>query len=432
LLSDFGLAKIVESTTELTGSGVGMGTPAYMSPEQGMGKKVDHRTDIYALGIILYEMLTGQVPHRAETPIATVFKRINEPLPLPRSLNPNIPEAVERVLLKTLAPDPAQRFDSAGEMAAALKSAFGSKPGEIMTGLDKTQPSTSPSTNPFVAEPTRVSAPLPPRSEISKAGLPLNLLGFGAIGLLLVLVLIGIGILIIRQQAPTTPSLSQVATATPSVPKPQENPQRVVAASTHTPSPIPPTQTPTSTSTPPPPTASAVPVTAPAAIAATRPVAAPMTGQEIHDLALAEAVKWQPDAVLSEIGTTGLGPLDAQGKSTSWLLKFWSPSTKGFNSITFMNGTLTSMPSDLPVPKAITVSDKVILDTQRLYNTAEAAGAAKFTAQGYRPTATLVAYPLDESRLTWYFNYQGGDYKVVYTVILDALSGEVIQKTNVE
>ncbi len=62
--------------------------------------KVDHRTDIYALGIILYEMLTGSVPHRAETPIATVMRRINEPLPLPRSINPNIPEAVERVLLK--------------------------------------------------------------------------------------------------------------------------------------------------------------------------------------------------------------------------------------------------------------------------------------------------------------------------------------------
>ncbi|OQY31006.1 MAG: hypothetical protein B6243_09185 [Anaerolineaceae bacterium 4572_5.2] len=124
LLSDFGLAKMVGSSSKLTATGAGMGTPAYMSPEQGMGEKVDHRTDIYSLGIILYEMLTGQVPHQAETPIATVMKRLNEALPSPRSLNPDISAAVERVLLKALAFDPANRYDNAGEMAEALQNAF--------------------------------------------------------------------------------------------------------------------------------------------------------------------------------------------------------------------------------------------------------------------------------------------------------------------
>ncbi|MCB0210153.1 MAG: serine/threonine protein kinase, partial [Anaerolineae bacterium] len=65
LLSDFGLAKMMETPSELTGSGVGVGTPAYMSPEQARGEQVDHRTDIYSLGIIVFEMLTGQIPHKA-------------------------------------------------------------------------------------------------------------------------------------------------------------------------------------------------------------------------------------------------------------------------------------------------------------------------------------------------------------------------------
>jgi branched-chain amino acid transport system substrate-binding protein len=123
LLSDFGLAKMTEASVALTGTGVGIGTPAYMSPEQGQGLLVDHRTDIYSLGIILFEMLTGRIPHSAETPVAIIFKRATEPLPLPRQLNPNIPESVEQVILKALAREPGDRFARAGELAAVLKEA---------------------------------------------------------------------------------------------------------------------------------------------------------------------------------------------------------------------------------------------------------------------------------------------------------------------
>ncbi len=123
-LSDFGLAKMVEDPSELTGTGIGLGTPAYMSPGQAKGDKIDHRTDIYALGIIVYEILTGQIPHKAETPLATVVKRINEPLPMPRSINPDIPEPVEKTLLRALAKNPNYRFDSAGEFANNLKRGF--------------------------------------------------------------------------------------------------------------------------------------------------------------------------------------------------------------------------------------------------------------------------------------------------------------------
>jgi hypothetical protein len=123
LLSDFGLAKMVEGSAQLTGSGVGVGTPAYMAPEQGRGLKVDRRADIYSLGIILYEMATGRVPFEAETPMAVVVKHITEPLPLPRSIRPDLPETVERIILKALAKSPGDRYELAGNLAAALRQA---------------------------------------------------------------------------------------------------------------------------------------------------------------------------------------------------------------------------------------------------------------------------------------------------------------------
>jgi len=124
LLTDFGLARMIAGETHLTATGVGIGTPAYMSPEQGKGEKVDQRTDIYSLGVILYEMATGRVPYEAETPLAVVLKHVQGDLSLPRSINPDIPETVEQVILKAMAKQPEDRYDSAGEMAEALKRAL--------------------------------------------------------------------------------------------------------------------------------------------------------------------------------------------------------------------------------------------------------------------------------------------------------------------
>ncbi len=122
-LTDFGIAKIMEASTVLTSTGELIGTPCYMSPEQARGKPVDHRTDIYSLGIVIYEMITGTVPFKGETPYGVIYKQIHEPLPLPRAYRPDLPEDVERVVLKALAKEPEHRYDRAGLLAEALRSA---------------------------------------------------------------------------------------------------------------------------------------------------------------------------------------------------------------------------------------------------------------------------------------------------------------------
>jgi serine/threonine protein kinase/ABC-type branched-subunit amino acid transport system substrate-binding protein len=130
LLSDFGLARMMGSSVQITGTGVGVGTPTYMSPEQGQGLEVDGRSDIYSLGILLYEMLTGHVPFQADTPLAVVLKHITAPLPMPRKVNPDIPESIERIILKATAKDPAHRFQAADEMIEALEKALAGEPVE--------------------------------------------------------------------------------------------------------------------------------------------------------------------------------------------------------------------------------------------------------------------------------------------------------------
>ncbi len=124
LLADFGLAKMMEGSTELTASGMSVGTPEYMSPEQGQGMPVDHRADLYSLGVVLYEMVTGHKPYTADTPMAVIIKHMTETLPSPRLLRPDLPAAIERVIVRALAKAPGDRYASAEEMVAALDRAL--------------------------------------------------------------------------------------------------------------------------------------------------------------------------------------------------------------------------------------------------------------------------------------------------------------------
>ena len=119
VLTDFGLAKLL-SASRFTASGAVVGTPAYMAPEQALGQAGDKRVDIYALGILLYELVTGQLPFQAETPIALALMHLNQTATLPRVLNPDLPEGLEQVILKAMSKKPEARFQSADELAAHL------------------------------------------------------------------------------------------------------------------------------------------------------------------------------------------------------------------------------------------------------------------------------------------------------------------------
>lgn len=121
-LTDFGLARMVQAGESTLSQDMMVGTPQYISPEQAQGlKELDGRTDIYSLGVVLYEMLTGRVPFNADTPFATVHDHIYAPLPLPSDINPKIEPAVERLLLKALAKNPADRFATVTDLLNALE-----------------------------------------------------------------------------------------------------------------------------------------------------------------------------------------------------------------------------------------------------------------------------------------------------------------------
>jgi tRNA A-37 threonylcarbamoyl transferase component Bud32 len=122
ILSDFGIAKILETeaSTQLTATGAGIGTPDYMAPEQWLGNS-NPFTDIYSLGIVFYEMVTGRRPFSADTPAGVLVKHLQDPLPRPTTFVPSLPESVEQVLYKALAKDPKNRFQDMGDFANALE-----------------------------------------------------------------------------------------------------------------------------------------------------------------------------------------------------------------------------------------------------------------------------------------------------------------------
>lgn len=123
MLSDFGILKLLESKDEKVSSaiGVGVGTPEYMPPEQGMGKDVDFRADIYSLGLVFYELVTGQKPFTADTPMAMVLKHVTDEIPRPTKIDRRIPPFVEEAILRAVQKNPEGRYASMGEFADVLE-----------------------------------------------------------------------------------------------------------------------------------------------------------------------------------------------------------------------------------------------------------------------------------------------------------------------
>jgi len=176
-LADFGLARIAQAGESTLSSEMLLGTPHYISPEQARGERnLDAGTDIYSFGVVLYEMVVGRVPFNADTPFSIIHDHIYTPLPLPQKINPRVPDSVQRVLLKALAKERADRFASVEELATAfLKAVAAPASGPVRADAVDTLvgvpvPAGSPATP--VAGPAAVGGtpPTTPRPATEAAG----------------------------------------------------------------------------------------------------------------------------------------------------------------------------------------------------------------------------------------------------------------------
>lgn len=247
ILTDFGIAHIL-SQPGLTATGAMVGTPAYLSPEVASGRDVDERADIYGLGIILYETLTGRVPYEADTPMAIIMKHVNAPLPSPEAFGRDLPDNVEAIVLKAMMKSPDERYQSAAEMKVAIDQARA----ELAAAggvFDRTQrlKSDQSATRP------RAVAEEKPTTLVSRPAAPSRARGglIAAGGIIAALALVIVLLLVNNAGSPTGPSEQDTLTATAQ----SAEATRIAAAAV--------TEEPTSTSTDaptatePPPTATA-------------------------------------------------------------------------------------------------------------------------------------------------------------------------------
>ncbi|MGH2493249.1 MAG: protein kinase domain-containing protein [Ktedonobacteraceae bacterium] len=191
LLSDFGIAKILEGTSNLTRAGTGIGTPQYMSPEQGTGQPVDRRSDIYSLGIVLFHALTGKVPFNADSPISITVKHLNEPLPIEKLREAGVPIPIEQVVVKMTAKSAADRYQTTDALIEALTAAViashlslprwrsglqPSMPMAPVTPIPPVLPSSGPLANPVAGlmHNQPVSHPLPVSQPLQSQPLPVS------------------------------------------------------------------------------------------------------------------------------------------------------------------------------------------------------------------------------------------------------------------
>jgi WD40 repeat protein/serine/threonine protein kinase len=203
ILSDFGIARITGEFTALTRSSMAMGTPPYMAPEQWYGRDVDARTDVYALTVMTYELLTGALPFTGDTPPALMYQHLNDQPPPIRRLRPDLPQSVEKVLLKGMAKRPEARFQSASEFASAFREALSGKTPKGVDIAAARRPMT-----PQQGTETKVSVPVPqPRKPRRVQSVLIGL------SLLTILVLIAAIAVLLRDQLPVVELFATTPTA---------------------------------------------------------------------------------------------------------------------------------------------------------------------------------------------------------------------------
>ena len=234
LLSDFGLAKMVEDSLQLTASGASIGTPQYMSPEQARGLEVDRRTDIYSLGTVLYEAVTGRPPFGTDSPMAVILRQINEPITPPHILRSDLPREIERVILKALAKSPADRYQRMEEFLADLQEAHPLPANHNMVHRGNAQARQGPPAA-LRSIPTPVVTPRLPR----RRSFPSTLLRTGpwtklATGIVLLLTLVLAALLFKIWMAPQVSSPPTMA-AMESSPTPETSPTMAAMESSPTP-----------------------------------------------------------------------------------------------------------------------------------------------------------------------------------------------------
>lgn len=181
-ISDFGLARMAEAGGDLTTTGVVMGTPAYMSPEQCQGEALDGRSDLYSLGVVLYEVATGSPPFRVRSLSEAVFKHISAVPPNPRDARPDLPLALDAVILRCLAKRPEDRYATGGELVQALRGAVSDSeyatvitPPPAITPPATTPPAVPMSTSrPAAAAPTSGANQTPPSPAMRAESSPVE------------------------------------------------------------------------------------------------------------------------------------------------------------------------------------------------------------------------------------------------------------------
>ncbi len=360
-LMDFGIAKIMGGT-KMTATSTLMGTPAYMAPEQWKMEAVDHRADIYSLGVILFEMLTGQVPFDAPTPHQLMYAHLNRETPRPSQVSPGLMPAIDQVILKATAKDPAQRHYSARELAQELTTAIQSQQDDARGDLtpltmrpmpipapppntqhDWQAPTHPPSVTPGAhaggatavsSSPALTPPPYPAQQKTGRGWLTL-----GAIVGLLAIVAFAAIFFILNRDDDTTDRVAEV-TQTPTPSETSTPTETSTPIPTNTPSPtITATPLPTETSTP---SITASPTEAPSLTPI--PSATPTSPDTLVPTLNETAIEQTVDALVAQSLTeTAIAQPPTVAITTTWTpWPTWTPSM-----------TRTPFPSNTPSPSVL-------------------------------------------------------------------------------